>query len=280
MFKQLFSNDRILGVLVCVLVFIAAGLLYLIRVKGEGLRDVQRPQEPVQRLHTPETDAPPASAKPSPSGATSESSLWHAAGLEGPESPAAPEVQYTAPQGAATTPDFPPINPNEDHVAAAYKRLAYIQNNPYAWGGVHSPRATELIAELLPPPVLRDEGHGEEVIAQIEELIAQGDPRAAEVLITNLCEGYVGGNRMSDAIVEIGPPSVPYVLPYLREGHVAAGLAAEILGRIGAAYRGDLGGIVEHILIPKFTAIAADSNFENFDSYAVLQAREELERLQ
>ncbi len=273
MFKQLFSNDRILGVLVCVLVFIAAGLLYLIRVKSEALRDVQR-------LQTPETDAPPASAKPSAPGEPRESGPWHAAEQAGQEPPTAAEVQYTAPQGAATTPDFPPVNPNEDPVAAAYKRLEYIKNNPYAWGGVHSPRATELMAALTPPHVSTDHAHGEEGIELIEELIVQDDPRAAEVLIANLFEGSIGGNRMIDAIVEIGPPSVPYTLPYLREDYVSAGRAVRILGRIGVAHRGDLGGIVEHIIIPKLTAIAADSDFESFIPYAVLQAREELERLQ
>ena len=40
----------------------------------------------------------------------------------------------------------------------------------------------------MPPPVLIDEGHGEEVYALMEELIAQGDPRAAEVIITTICD--------------------------------------------------------------------------------------------
>ncbi len=232
-------------------------------------------QEPIKIYKPVELEQPAT-----PPGKPSESGPWHAVEQEGQESPAAAEVRYTAPKGAATTPDFPPVDPNEDPVVAAYKRLAYIQNNPYAWGGVHSPRATELMAALTPPHVSTDHAHGEEGIELIEELIAQGDPRAAEVLIANLFEGSIGGNRMSDAIVEIGPPSVPYVLPYLREDYVKAGVAVEILGRIGVAHRGDLGGIVEHILIPKFTAIAADSNLENFDSYAVRRAREELERLQ
>ncbi len=232
-------------------------------------------QEPIKIYKPVEVEQPATSP-----GKTPESGPWHAVEQEGSEPLAAPEVQYTAPQGAATTPNFPPVDPNEDPVAAAYKRLEYIKNNPYAWGGVHSPRATELMAALTPPHVSTDHAHGEEGIELIEELIVQDDPRAAEVLIANLFEGSIGGNRMIDAIVEIGPPSVPYVLPYLREDYVKVGFAVEILGRIGAAHRGDLGGIVEHILIPKFTAIAADSNFESFNPYAVLQAREELERLQ
>ncbi len=231
-------------------------------------------QEPIKIYKPVELEQPAT-----PPGKPSESGPWHAVEQEGQESPAAAEVQYTAPQGAATTPDFPPVNPNEDPVVAAYKRLEYIKNNPYAWGGVHSPRATELIAELLPPPVLRDEGHGEEVIAQIEELIAQGDPRAAEVLITNLCEGYVGGKRMTDALVEIGPPSIPYILPYVSEAYVKAAIAVEALGRIGVAHRGDLGGIVEHIILPKLEDIAA-ADFERYDLFAVEWAQKGLAGLQ
>ena len=96
-----------------------------------------------------------------------------------------PKVEYTAPEGAVTTPDFPKVDPNEDPVKAAYKRLEYIKNNPYAWGGVHSERATELIAQLMPasePIRLRDHEHGELVGELVAELCSQNDPRAAETL--------------------------------------------------------------------------------------------------
>ena len=185
-----------------------------------------------------------------------------------------------APPGAATTPDFPPIDPNEDPVEAAYKRLEYIKNNPYAWGGVHSERATELIAELLPPPVLRDHAHAEEVSLLIDELIAQGDPRAADVLITNICEGYIAGHSMFDGLVEIGPPAVSYVLPYLSEDNVWAGTTAKILARIAKRYPSDLGGIVNHILIPKLEVIVADEKFERFGSGTVIDAEAALSMLQ
>ncbi len=82
-----------------------------------------------------------------------------------------PKTQYTAPEGAVLKPDFPEVDPKEDPVKAAYKRLEYIKNNPYAWGGVRSPRATELIAELMPPPVIVDHDHGDEVDFQIDALL-------------------------------------------------------------------------------------------------------------
>ncbi len=191
-----------------------------------------------------------------------------------------PKVQYTAPKGAVLKPDFPKVDPKADPVKAAYERLEYIKNNPYAWGGVHSERATELIAKLMPPPVLTDHADSDRVSALMDELIAQDDPRAAEVLITNICEGSIAGRFMFDGLVAIGPPAVPFILPYLREDNVWAGMGAKILVRIAVEHRDDLGGIVEHILIPNITIIAADEHFERFSSGSVIDARAALEQFQ
>ena len=270
--------------------------VFLLAIVGVGLYYLKTrpPKNPIviYKATPVEVEKPTAEAptpKPPPPGESAESGHWHGdewhpGPHEAHETPAVPKVQNTAPPGAATTPDFPPIDPNDDPVEAAYKRLEYIKNNPYAWGGVHSDRATQLIAQLIPPPVLTDHAHGEEVTTQIQELIAQGDPRAAEVLITNICEGSIDGNIMIDALVEIGPPAVPYILPYLEElVEQGGGTSISVfrsLGRIGAEHRGDLGGIVEHLIIPKIAEIAADSDFKRFGSGTVIDAREALERLQ
>ena len=191
-----------------------------------------------------------------------------------------PKVKYTAPAGAVLEPAFPTIDPKEDPVKAAYKRLEYIKNNPYAWGGVHSLRATELITQLMPPPVFIDHADGDQVSVLIEELIAQNDPRAADVLITNICEGSIAGRFMFDGLVEIGPPAVPFILPYLRADNVWAGMSAKILARIAVKHRDDLGIIVEHILIPKIITMAADEHFDHFSSGSVVEAQAALEQLQ
>ncbi len=198
-----------------------------------------------------------------------------------------PKVEYTAPEGAVTKPDFPKIDPNEDPVKAAYKRLEYIKNNPYAWGGVHSERATELIDQLMTssgPIRLIDHNHGDEVIGQIEELCEQGDPRAAAVLIAHMCDGDTVGRVMFDTLAEIGPPAVPYILPYLEKGMEQGGYIRmavfKSLGLIGDQYRDDLDGIVDHIIIPKLEVIAADEDNERYDSGTVIDAREALDGLQ
>ena len=240
----------------------------------------QTPKDPVVIYKTTEVEKPTTKApvkETQQGGHVHEDGTFHAEPHAAEDTPAA---QYTASPGAATKPDFPLVAEGDDPVEAAYKRLEYIKNNPYAWGGVHSERATELIAQLMPPPVLIDEGHGEAVGMLIDELIAQGDPRAAEVLITNICEGYVAGWSMFDGLVAIGPPAVPYILPYLREGNEWAGMAAQFLSRIAVAHSADLGGITKHIIIPKIAEIAADSEYKRFGPGTVIDAKAALSMLQ
>lgn len=193
-------------------------------------------------------------------------------------------LRQTRPPGAVTTPDFPPVDPNEDPVEAAYKRLEYIKNNPYAWGGVHSERATELIAQLMPPLVLNDHDDSDEVYALMVELMAQGDPRAAAVIIATFCEGSMSTDSMENALVAIGPPAVPYILPYLEKGVTEGGMVSsavfDTLRRIAAEHPADLGGITEHIIIPKIMEIAADKDFERHDSGTVFFATAALAQLQ
>ncbi len=179
------------------------------------------------------------------------------------------------PEGAVTTPDFSSVPKDDDPVKAAYKRLEYIKNNPYAWGGVHSERATELIDQLMTesgPIRFIDHNHGDEVSEQIAELCRQGDPRAAGVLIAHMSDGDISWTLMDDALAAIGPPAVSYILPYLEKGMKEKDrdimISWEIfdsLTRIGVQHRGDLGGILDHIIIPKFEAIAADENNKRYD---------------
>lgn len=214
----------------------------------------------------------------------------HADPIPGAEVPEEPKVQYTAPKGAVLTPEFPEIDPKAEPVKAAYNRLEYIKNNPYAWGGVHSPRATELIDQLMTesgPVRLIDHNHGDEVSEQIAELCKQGDPRAAGVLIAHMSDGDISWTLMDDALVAIGPPAVPYILTYLEKGMKEEGrdilISWEIfdsLTRIGVRYRDDLGGILNHIIIPKFKAIAADEDNKRYYHVTVMDACEALKKLQ
>ena len=272
--------------------------VFLLAIVGVGLYYLKTrpPKNPIviYKATPVEVEKPTAEAptpKPPPPGESAESGHWHGdewhpGPHEAHETPAVPKVQNTAPPGAVTTPDFPAVDPNDDPVEAAYKRLEYIKNNPYAWGGVHSERATELIAQLMPPPEAIDHGQGEEVLAEMYELTQQGDPRAAEVFAGLLSPTYEGFTADSDVLVEIGPPAVPYILPYLEREDtmgsdwiVVKGGVFDSLSRIGERYRDDLGGILDHIIIPKFEVIAADENNERYHKVSVISAREALSRL-
>ena len=259
-------------------------VLLVICAVGFFILAIQPPPEPIiiykeVEVEKPTTEAP--KAKPPPPGA-SPNGHWHgdewhdAPHEETAPTPAVPIVKNTAPPGAATTPNFPPVDPNDDPVSAAYKRLDYIKNNPYAWGGVHSERATQLIAQLMPPPVLVGHDHGEEVYVLMEELIVENDPRAAAVLITNICEGSISTDSMENALVAIGPPAVPYILRYLEKGVTEGGMVSssvfDTLRSIAVEHRADLGGITEHMIIPKIAEIASDKDFDRHDSGTVFFA--------
>lgn len=151
----------------------------------------------------------------------------------------------------------------DPEVKAAWKRLDYIANNIWEWGGVPSARAEELIVELMPPPTgfFGEEGHHEleGTLDLLSELKQFRDPRAAEVFATYAGEGIVGGNAMNEALVEIGVPSVPFLIPYIEPPYDRLvknpTSAAFALGHIGAKHRDELEGVIEHIIIPKLEAL-------------------------
>ena len=175
----------------------------------------------------------------------------------------------------------------DPEVKKAWERVQYISENIWEWGGHPSDRAVQLIHQLMPP-------HGrftgptahrdvEDTINLLSELIRTGDPRAAETLTTYLCEGLIGGNNPIDALVEIGPPAVPYLIPYVFDdtsSSILRGRAIRILGRIAVKHRKDLGGVVEHIIIPKFEEITKLSFTGDHNIvFPRNDAREALERL-
>ena len=272
--RSILSNRLLIGLLILVICAVA----------GFYLLQKQQPKEPII-IYKPTIVEKPVAPKPPPPGETAETGHWHgdewhADPHETHDPPAVSVGQSYIPEGAAVSPNFPPVDPNEDPVEAAYKRLEYIKNNPYAWGGVHSERATELIAELMPASLPIDHADSETREVQIDELCQLNDPRAAEALIAIMCDGGTMGRVMFDTLEAIGPPAVPYILPYLfredRKGGawIPVNFAVfDVLGHIGVKYRADLGGILDHIIIPKLQEIAADENNERYYHVTVGDAK-------
>ena len=276
------KQKRVWIPIVSVLVIaMGCGLFYGRKVANQAPVKIYKPVEVETK---PKVETP---VEQTPQGHFHADGTFHEGTHEADAPPAVPAVEYAAPPGAATTPNFPPVDPTQDPVEAAYKRLEYIKNNPYAWGGVHSERATELIAELMPASLPIDHADSETREVQIDELCQLNDPRAAEALIAIMCDGGTMGRVMFDTLEAIGPPAVPYILPYLLtedtygpKRWVDVGLAVfDPLSRISVRYRSDLGGILDHIIIPKFQEIAADENNERYDNASVVLAREALSRL-
>ena len=153
----------------------------------------------------------------------------------------------------------------EDPVAKAWAKVDYIAANPFAWGGNADPRTAGLVQQLMPRPEgIEDEGHAEGLLLPLDDLIRLRDPRAIETLVAYLCWDYMAYGPLGDAVADMGPLAIPYLLPYLeeeppKEGEYFSGFttAAGFLSIIGKENRGELDGVIEYIILPKLKEILA-----------------------
>ena len=102
----------------------------------------------------------------------------------------------------------------------------------------------------------------EEVIGLLEKLGELQDPRSAEIFINYFLKSGLWGKPMKEALIEIGPPSVPPLIPLLDADRLLGRLiGAKLLGIIGSENHHELGGVVEHIILPKLKKLVpSDSN--------------------
>ena len=235
-------------------------------------------EQPKQRnLENKVTVIVPPTKQAAPKGHVHEDGTFH----EG-EHPAPVETKPTARDYTPVEVQIPQGVVDSDRLAA-WERVEYIANNIWEWGGVPSDENTELIAQLMPPPdgFSGASGHrdAEETINLLGRL-DRNDPRSAEVMATYYCEGRVGGLGPSMALAEMGLPAVPYLLNYLftTDGNAEA---VSALGKLAVKHRKDLGGIVDHIIIPKLEWIVTEKDSEYVDDYtaAVYFAKEALTNL-
>ena len=147
------------------------------------------------------------------------------------------------PKDSAHAPSVP-LHPD----ATAWEKVEYIRNNLHLYGTFH-PDADAIIAQLDPPPenflnaksgftadgeFIHDEAGSERVIALFDQLIPLNDPRSAELLARYLYEYGSGGTSWTRALVDLGAPSIPFLLEYAEDevwdDYVAAQLK-EIVNR-------------------------------------------------
>ncbi len=254
MFRHLFRNRVFLAGLLCLLLIVIGGALYLRHVQQQTDREF---------AHTEETTTPAPETQPEEAADT-------------------PDPQTLQEQDTDTTDT--PIN---DPVEIAWQRLDYISENIYEWGGIPSPKAPPLMEKLTPVRMSADHAEAElrsEFLAQLAQL---RDPRSVEIIVKSMFEGGIWGTSLEEALIAIGPPSVPHLILYLDldldKRSIAVLKVAEILAPIGKEYRSELGGAVEHIILPKFRQLEAhfaDEDSIDFSPVFRKEVQDAIEKIQ
>jgi len=253
MLRYLLSNRLFLGGLVFFLLFAGSCLYHLNNRNREGEQVKERSEETRESLsegplETPERVEVIEPSSQSKAGAEGghfhEDGAWHGE----PHTDLAPS----------------PAEELNDPVAAAWARLDSISKHRHQWGDF-SPRALELMAELTPTWDITSEGMGEAAIELLEELCELRDPRSAELLVSYQMDSSVNGRPPDEALVAMGPAAVPALVARLDDTAGETFLhILDLLPRIVEAHGSELGGIVEHIILPKLEAIAASEGDEGF----------------
>ena len=160
----------------------------------------------------------------------------------------------------------------DDPVARAWAKLDELAENRFAWGGNTSPQTPGLIAQLTPTvEYFATEGDAEAIGDLLDELAYLRDSRSIETLIAYQFGGNILTGDVEQALIDMGPPVVPHLVPYLDKVYQGwpvdypfeVSMAADILSPIGVQHRGDLDGIVEHIILPKLEERLASGSLSN-----------------
>ena len=214
-------------------------------------------------VEKPTVEAP--APKPPPPGETLESGHWHGDEwhTDPHKTPAPVESPPVSDAGAveATSSVQIPDGITDPDVLAAWQRLDYIAKNPFQWGGRASDRALELMDELTPMWIINDHGDGEELIMTLDLLAEERDPRSAALLLMYQLDSPVSGRPIREALVAMGPASVPAVIARLNPEEAdevfLKPIIRDVVVPIVGQHRSELGGIVDYILLPRLEAIAA-----------------------
>ncbi len=190
MLKQLLKNRVFIVGFIVFVCFVGGCLLYLWQLAREDAEYEAETEAIARRFN--EKQNPPASPD-----VPVDEELPHDHDHDtAPQVPPAPPRE-PAP-GVEVTParvQIPEGLTDPDEIAA-WEQLDYISKNIYAWGGQPSPRAAELISQLMPPRrFVGPTAHGdaEETGDMLGYLKQYRDPRAAETFAVYMCEAYVGG---------------------------------------------------------------------------------------
>lgn len=161
----------------------------------------------------------------------------------------------------------------DDPVVKAWAKLDELAENRFGWGGNLSPQTPGLIAQLTPTvEYFATEDDAEVVGDLLDELARLRDLRSIETLIEYQCGGNILTGDVEQALIDMGPPVIPHLVPYLdsmgeaeastlftdNAGTVGMDVAVNVLSQIGVRHRANLDGIVEHIVLPKLEELHAN----------------------
>ncbi len=241
-------------IFICIFVFLICGVVSVYFLRPDLPEEPLKIYTPVEPTPKPKAEAPVRETEQD--GHIHEDGTWHEGAHEEVDDTPVQPTQPPAPRGTPFA-NFKP-DPNDDPVSAAYKRLDYIANNLNEWGAF-SPETLEIIDELTPVPVISVEAEGYREIEFLEALCELRDPRSAEILVRYQVYSPVNGVLPDETLVALGPAAVPALVAELEEKPAREAMLhtpITLLPRIVAEHRSALGGIVEHIIIPKLQAIA------------------------
>ncbi len=160
-----------------------------------------------------------------------------------------------------------PKGPNEtlDPVAEAWAVVNHIKENLHEWGDF-SPEAEAIMDRLMPVWEI-DEASGEESMKPLMELWNKyRDPRSAEVLAAYIFDTNGFSPSYFTQMIDLGPPSIPFVIPYLSKGSPRNEYAAEIFVGVWQTHRELLDGVAQHIVIPTLEPLS-EREFPDIDGY-------------
>ena len=243
--------------------------VFLVVIVGTGLYllSIQSPKAPITIIKPVEVEKPTAEETPKVRDTTQdghfhEDGTFHAQPHETHALPAETSLSDTQ---AVSEPSLVqiPDGITDPEVLVAWQRLDDIAKNPFQWGGRPSDRALELMDALTPMWVFDDpHDHGEELMMTLELLAAERDPRSAELLLTYQLDSGVSGRPIDEALVAMGPATVPALIARLNPEDTAdvffGPIIRDVVVPIVEQHRAELGGIVDYIIIPRLEAIAAN----------------------
>ncbi|MYI94658.1 hypothetical protein F4083_10125, partial [Candidatus Poribacteria bacterium] len=244
------NNKFFWGIGVLFILLIVGATVFVLVKDRPGMRQLEKELEVLQkRMEDKKEDqsTPEDSQEEHPAtGHFHEDGTFHEGVSSDPVQP--PSRDYTPTQIQI------PDGITDPEVIKAWERLDYIANNIWEWGGKASPRALEIMAELPDPQkVAENVDHcGEKEIELLDELSNLHDPRSVEFLVSYQLDSGIMGKPISEALVAMGPASLPSLIARLNEidGKRPIYPVPQLLVRISETYQEEIGRIVQYIILP------------------------------